>query len=74
VKRPNLTRSAIPASLSIARLTERIDCGLWVLDAEKTKDPIDCVEQVDPAYIRKRPLPALTRIPRVTRNLVSTAA
>ena len=33
-----------------------------------------CVEQVDSAYIRKRPLPAITRVPRVTRNLVSTAA
>jgi hypothetical protein len=32
------------------------------------------VEQVDPAYIRKHPLPALIRVPRVTRNLVSTAA
>jgi hypothetical protein len=33
------------------------------------------VEQVDPAYIRKRPLPAILRIPSVVaRNLVSTAA
>jgi hypothetical protein len=35
---------------------------------------VSVVEQVDSAYIRKRPLPAITRVPRVTRNLVSTAA
>jgi hypothetical protein len=33
------------------------------------------VEQVDPAYLRKQPLPALLRVPSVVaRNLVSTAA
>jgi hypothetical protein len=32
-------------------------------------------KQVDPAYIRKQPLPALLRIPRVvSSNLVPTAA
>ena len=34
-----------------------------------------CVEQVDPAYLRKQPLPALLRVPSVvSRNLVPTAA
>jgi hypothetical protein len=38
------------------------------------KDRCD-VEQVDPAYLRKQPLPALLRIPSVVaRNLVPTAA
>ena len=33
------------------------------------------VEQIDPAYLRKQPLPALLRVPSVVaRNLVSTAA
>ena len=33
------------------------------------------VEQVDPAYLRKQPLPALLRVPSVvSRNLVPTAA
>ena len=35
----------------------------------------DIVEQIDPAYLRKQPLPALLRVPSVVaRNLVSTAA
>jgi hypothetical protein len=34
-----------------------------------------CVEQVDPAYLRKQPLPALLCVPSVvSRNLVTTAA
>ena len=34
-----------------------------------------CVDQVDPAYLGKQPLPALLRVPSVvTRHLVPTAA
>ena len=59
-------------------------CVVWAPRVVTRSEPMDkfgeCsepvgVEQVDPAYLRKQPLPALLRVPSVVaRNLVPTAA
>jgi len=71
---------AKPILGGITSMCDNITCTcplplFFLIRAVKPSVRRGCVEQVDPAYIRKQPLPALLRIPSVaSRNLVSTAA